>query len=519
MGSRIGQYSAFSHLTAAKAAEYRIVLDHFARARTEFVIHLRPDELVRATGLPGDAIDDLLTQLSEWGNLDRHLDHIDATSIEDFNRSRYLYQLSDRGEAAERALVTFEESLQQPGELQTEALRDIITYLESLAAMLPESGERDYPKLLAQFRILNGRFEEFTVQAQRFMQFLQSTIDLHGLSEEDFIAYKDRLIDYLQRFVNELVTSTSEIGERCAALERAGIREVFPGVARQSRADALDRDDPEALKVERGRFEGRWDGLRRWFIGTADAQSQAETLRTRAREAIPSLLTALANFHDRRETGSDRQRDWRTLARWFAETESDAEAHRLWRVAFGMAPARHLRINEETLDFREQSGETGKTSWLDAEPMWLSPRLRRTGRSTRSGRAPDIIDFSAEREALRREAERENAQILRAREQLATGDRMFLADFEVLDPSSFDLLLDLLGQAMTEKGNRTGPSDPGDAVVATSTDGSLTIELWEARSGDLTLANIETTRGVLTGPNFEVRIRSLQEVQSFARAS
>jgi uncharacterized protein (TIGR02677 family) len=72
-------------------------------------------------------------------------------------------------------------------------------------------------------------------------------------------------------------------------------------------------------------------------------------LRASARSAIPALLQAIAALHDRRVSRTDRHTDLRTLAVWFAEAPSDQEAHRLWRIAFGLSSARHLRVTEETL--------------------------------------------------------------------------------------------------------------------------------------------------------------------------
>jgi len=86
----------------------------------------------------------------------------------------------------------------------------------------------------------------------------------------------------------------------------------------------------------------RWTGLKKWFISRADAPSQADTLRSCARSAIPSLLIAFSGFHDRRVASNDRPTDLKLLARWFAQTESDADAHRLWRVAFGLKRAQSV---------------------------------------------------------------------------------------------------------------------------------------------------------------------------------
>jgi len=500
------RYTVFSHLSSPKAHDYRRVLKVFAEARAAFVIHLRPAEIAAALGVAEDAVDPMLAQLHEWGNLDRGQDHVDAATVEEFYRVKWLYQLSARGEAAERALEVYEESIHQPGELQTEGLREIVAYLNSILRLLEGAEAVDLGKLHQQFRDLFARFEEFTVQAQRFMRFLQGTIELHELSEEDFLAYKDRLIDYLRRFVDELITSSAEIGGLLEALERREVRERFAGLAARARADALDADDAGALARERERIEGRWEGLRRWFLGTGGGaeRSQAETLRARAREAIPALLVTLQSFHDRRESGSDRRRDWAELARWFAEAEDDPTAHRLWRVAFGLGPARHLRINEETLARREQSDEGARTSWLDAEPMWLAPQLRKSGRAPRSTRPAELVDLSRERAHLRRLAERENAQLLRAREQLATGGRTALSDFAKLDAAAFDLLLELLGRAVAAAAGRGAGGFP---VTAHSADGSLAIELWPPETEEA-VAEIRSETGILTGPDFTVAIRA-----------
>lgn len=496
-------FSVFSHLSSPKTDNYREVLELFSKARSEFVIQLRPLEISQTLKSSEEVLGPLLEQLAEWGNLERHRDHVDAGSVEEFYRVKWLYQLSARGEAAERALEVYESALHQPGELQTEALRDIIDDLESLRRLFGDSFPEtaDFSKLLRQFNALNDRFEEFTTQAQRFMQFLQGTIELHGLSLEDFIDYKDKLIDYLERFVGELITSTNEIEQGLEALERLEVRSYFSGLAAQARIDALDRDDVEKLREEEARRLGRWEGLRRWFIGSVESRSQAETLRARAREAIPALLLALQNFHDQRETGSDRRRDWMTLATWFAEMPDDVMAHRLWRVAFAMAPSRHLRINEETLAYRDQSPETARTSWLNAEPMWLEPQLRKSGRVRRTGQAPALIDLSKERELLLQLAEEENAQIARAHESLVMHDPLRLANFETLEPFAFDLLLDLLGKAVADSAGLNARDFP---LEVASSDGSLALSLWPP--DDQSIATLKTSTGVLHGPNYRIKI-------------
>lgn len=495
------EFTVFTYLSQPRGEDYRRILSTFAKARQEFVLQLRPAELASAALLSEDDTEALLSQLHQWGNLDRAKDHSEASTITDYYRVKWLYQLSSRGEAAERALTLFEDSLSQPGALQTGTLRDISSYLDALHNLLA-SEQPDAAKLHNQLNQLDNDFEEFTVQAQRFMQFLQNTIELHGLSQEDFIAYKERLIDYLQRFIQELITLSSEIGHKLQKLESKGLRELLPAVAKIARRDALDTDDLILLQREEDSRQGRWQGLRLWFLGASDRPPQAETLRARAREAIPSLLLALQSVNERRESGSDRARDWQELARWFAECASDADAHRLWRVAFALAPARHLRINEETLDLQEKAGDGPRTSWLASEPMWLQPQLRKSGRANRSGAAPKLVDLSQERELLRRQAEQENAEIAEAHRELASGDELTLSDFQNLNPRAFSLLLDLLGRGVAASAFCKEEDFP---LTLNSIDGSLAISLSPPLNSSPP-ARVRTTQGTLTGPDYRIRI-------------
>ncbi len=496
-----GIHKVFAHLSQEHASSYRMLLETFAVAREQFQIHLRPAEILRLLANKADCPTDeeeltaRLQQLVDWGNLERTPDRVEATTVEEFYRARFLYQLSAAGEAAEAALRHFEEILHRPGELQTAALRDITEFLRAIQASLGKE-PLDIPRLHAEFKSLFDRFEELTHRAQTFMRGLQSTIDLHGISVEAFLDYKNRLLDYLERFLGELVMASSEISRQVLALPVHD--EIFDRLARQSLIDSLD--DSKALREQtRRRWVGQWTGFRRWFMGMADGVSQAEILRRRAREAIPALLYTVQTINDRRVSRSDRLADWQTLALWFAEAQSDHDAHRLWRSAFAMAPARHLSINNETLEFRDQSDETPRTSWLEAEPVRVNPRLRASGRVTARGGPNRIIDTSRERDLLARLAEAENAQIEAAKQTLARNEPLLLSDFESLDDTAFELLLDLLGEAMSAR------ISSSVSVEATSTDGSLTIRL-EPFALDRQ-ARIQTSSGAITGPDARVLIR------------
>lgn len=493
------QLGVFAYVTADKALQYRAVCRVMLQAKERFRLHLRPAEIVTLLADDGldvgtDELTVLLSKLDDWGNLRTDPDTAEVASVEEFYRPRHLYQLTPEGEAAERALRHFEQALVQPGALQTAALRDIRVLLIELAALTTD-GEPDAAKAHRSLLALSTRFAELTDRAQVFIGNLQRTAELQRLNHDAFVAYKDLLIDYLERFIGELVIAQSEIARTIDHIDRGRLAWLLDAAAERDLTDTLDvADDTRA--EQRALWQHRWDGLTGWFVPPPGGQSHADVLRARARQAITALLLAVATINERRVSRADRAADLRALALWFAEAPSEADAHRLWRAAFGLTPARHLMVDADTLVARAAGGEHASMSWLDGEPLHVAPRLRRTGRYLPRGRPVSVVDRSAEKARLAKEAESEAAQLAEARRWLAAAGPTRLSTLGQLPRDAFDLLLDLLAAALSHK------LTPDDEVEATSADGSIEIRMTP--TGDGALATVETSDGTLTGPDHHV---------------
>ena len=510
-----GRLRIFSFITEPNAALYRAVVAVFVTAKERFRLHLRPGEVLDALRLdanlarlepPPDlsAVEAALRQLSgEWGLVEAHPDTAAVATVEEFYRPRFLYRLTQQGAAAEQAVRLYEELCEQRGELQTAALADIRSLLAELLALL-QTEQWDVGRAYLTLDTLYTRFAQLTEQAQAFLSSLQRAIDLHGASLEAFVAYKQRLIDYLERFIQELLLSRLEIAEQLLKGEQKGMARLLCQVAERQLVDALAPTEAERAAVQ-VRWRERWAGLRAWFVGEAGQRSQAEELRRHALSAIPSLLSALSGLHDRRARKSDRSADLRTLARWFAEAPSDAAAHQLWRVAFGLAPARHLRIDDDTLAERDQSPIPATTSFLVAPPLRIAPRLRSSGRIARPGRAASVIDRSQDKERLRLHAEAEAEELLVAQRRIASGKRLRLSELGRLDELELRVLLELLGEALAVGGQ--------SAIEVESSDGLLRIRLEPVPDmpGGNGEAVLETSIGTLRGPDYFITIGSTVE--------
>jgi Protein of unknown function (DUF2397) len=147
-------------------------------------------------GLGGDseltAIAGALGRLVDWGNLRADPDTSRVTTVDDFHRARFLYQLTQRGEAVEETITSYDEALGRRGALQAVALIDIATQLRALWELAgqpePEPAKVYLRKIaLGPLRFLVGRgIGGYAENIQRM-----------GFDSDDLSELSDRLVDEL----------------------------------------------------------------------------------------------------------------------------------------------------------------------------------------------------------------------------------------------------------------------------------------------------------------------------------
>jgi hypothetical protein len=461
-----GRIGVFAYVTADQAPLYRAIMRAFMESKERFVLRLRPLDVIEAVRVSGaceisdpEQIDAALARLCEWGNLrqSRVAQH-------------QAFELTIHGEAAEKALAGFETAASTSGlenGLQDTALSDIGRCLQELVRLSQET-EPDAIHIHSRMLLLQENFRTVTAVAQTLIGRLEA--DIHSLPSDG-----KRLIQCSERFVGELVFAGDAIAKAIRQIEMSGFE-------RWIRAD----------------MKPQWESFRRWFISERRRPSGAELLRDRARTLITAGLSAITRINDRRIHRIDRSSDFRVLARCFAQAESDAAAHRLWRSMFGLSSARHLIVNDRTLDDHETHAVPANTSWLDAPPLRISTRFRRHGDGPQTGMLSRMIDRTADKRKLAAAAHEEAVRILQAQSRFGTGHRLRLSELENLETGEFDILLDLLGEAVSAR------LFSNEVVEILSADGSLNVRLEP--TGDGREAMILTSDGMFSGPDHWIHI-------------
>ncbi len=495
----LNQISAFKYVTEPNAPTYRAIIHAFHEARAHYVIELRPADVRERISKAGlfaeietdEQLDYHLSQLVEWGNLAASHDSSAVTRLEDFYRKRLLYHLTAVGEAAHRSVLEVEATVGRSGSLQTTMLQKIRDAVRALAAMGPLAPAES---LVRSLHDLFSAFDTLTEEANRFIGELDRSGASERIDEERFILYKEALVAYISRFVEQLRRLAEEIRVGIDDVERAPIDELVVAASRSADIPpALGTEDPVAAWTSEQL--ARWAGVKTWFIGNP-AQNVAATvdrLADVAVDAVVGLTRTLTRLNDRRSRPVDRAADFRALARWFHACRDDGAAHQLFHAAFCLASARHFHMAEADPELVGPS-----TSWWDAPPVDVPVRLRSKGSLGHAGRPAAAPDHSATRQWIAQKRRRERAQVDAAIRHFSGRGAISLRDIAELDAAQFDLLLALLDQALS------APADPSGVKAVRTADGRLNVRLHSPPDDEM--VSIATPTGTLRCRNFRIEV-------------
>jgi uncharacterized protein (TIGR02677 family) len=411
--------------------------------------------------LEQDTVDDRLSYLVEHGNLARSPRETEARSLREYLQNRARYQLTQRGELVHRFVEELLGHTESAREVSTEMLGGILHGLSALAVLDREAIESADPEALARdVGTVFAQFERLVSSTRDFYTYLSQVLVRYDLDRAEFAVFKTALLDYLQRFVDEIGRHVPQIAEALQRLEP----NVPALCARANTGQRLRGVDGEVARRGVGLDPADWPSVHAWFIGGAGRDSDAAGVRRLATDAMRALLVNLRRI----ATGGreqSRYSDLLTLARWFAEADDDT-AHALWAAAFGLYSCRHLAFVAD--DDADPVPPTA--SWWRTPVADVPLPLRRTGARTIRGRAGRREDYAAAKSA--RMAERERAEQRKAAALAEIGAHSGQLGTVRLSDDARSVLLDLYARALVGRGR---PLGDGDAAEVGAGDWSLTV--------------------------------------------
>ena len=416
-----------------------------------------------------DTVDARLSYLVEHGNLARSPRETEARSLRDYLVNRARYQLTQLGELVQRQVEELLGHSETAHEVSTEMLGGILDGLRRLAGYDDASLHAADPDDVArEIATVFAQFERLVESTREFYTYLSQVLVRYDLGRDEFQAFKAALLDYLQRFVEEVARRMPQIAEELTALaprvpaltERAntGARLVSADGGRARRARGLDPDD--------------WAGLHAWFVGVPGRGSDADGVRRLATTAMRALLVNLRRIATTGDREQSRYADLLRLARWF-DSADDGTAHALWAASFGLYSCRHLAFAAD-----DEADPTPPTaSWWRTPVAQVPVTLRERGErriSGRSGRRQDFTDAKQAQLAEREAAERRRAGALaEISRHLGEPEQLRLSD------DARAALLDVFSRAVSGTGGalRDGDVASADAVASVGSGAAFRLDV------------------------------------------
>ncbi|MGH3615322.1 MAG: TIGR02677 family protein, partial [Pseudonocardia sp.] len=300
-----------------------------------------------------------------------------------------------------------------------------------------------------------AQFERLVSSTRDFYTYLSQVLLRYDLDRAEFQVFKTALLDYLQRFVDEIARHMPQLAE--------ALRTVAPRVpalcARANAGQRLLGVDGETARRGKGLDPDDWRSLHAWFVGATGRDSDAAGVRRLATDAMRALLVNLRRIATSSQREQSRYGDLLKLAGWFATADDDT-AHALWASAFGLYSCRHLAFAAD--DDAEPVPATA--SWWRTPSAEVPIALRRYGERAirgRTGRRDDYAQAKAARLAEREATERRRAAALA--EIAAKAGRLGAVR---LSDDARAALLDLYARALVGRGRPLASGDVAEVEVA-----------------------------------------------------
>lgn len=308
------------------------------------------DELIQDAYFAGYTMEQCqqdLDTLTRWGNLATIQDTRHVSSIEEFKNKKFRYQLTETTVEIERMVVRLENLFIEGASLEPtllERLRYSLSRLEEVSEMSTE-------KICSWWNDLNNDFVRLNQNYQDYMRELNSVKAEEMMKTREFLVFKDRLIEYLRSFVKSLQINVSAIEQSLRMVRPEIIQILLEQVtAYEMSIPRIDTEVDEQQIFER--MQGRWENIRKWFVGANGAESESMKVFDTTNEVIRKITRYANRLSEQSNNGANRKEEYHKLASMFAKCKDINEAHKLSAVVFGIEKPLH-----KVVDFTEHIEE------------------------------------------------------------------------------------------------------------------------------------------------------------------
>jgi uncharacterized protein (TIGR02677 family) len=397
-----------------------------------------------------------LDQLVAWKNLIPRQDTGRVSSIAEFKKRKFRYQLTPYTIEIERMVLSLEHLGEGfGGSLERTIFDRLLGNLMDLSkawAAEEAAFHKTNEEIYLLWQELYENFHKLTDNAADYLAHLHSEKVEEQMMTEAFLVYKEALTEYLRNFMTSLQRTSFRIEGLLQEIPVLFSRKLTECVAEYELS--IPRLDVRPTKEQlMERFQNEWDSLRIWFLGEGGRESDLLYLQNATNETIRRLTRFAQRLGETHHNLRNRRLDYLHMAKWFASLETLQEAHELSACVFGVFHTRHLWVDSPK-----------QTESFEVE-VWQEPpsqvEIRPKVRSYKEKSRPNaVVDQSERKKAALEDYLRQKESEQQLLENLIQDNQIVLRRLPELTTFIRKTLLTWISKCMTNP-KRQGKTETG----------------------------------------------------------
>lgn len=345
-----------NYLTVENVERYRKIMRYFYKRHRQMQgATYRPEvlQMMRqeySSGYSELEVDQDLENLVNWGNLQKQQEMIRARSIEEYRNRNFRYQITEEGVLVEEMVFQLVHTKHVArGALNEKGFRTLLELLQALIA-----GDEDRVALWQQIR---EEFRKIGDDTANYIGYITSPEVDSRMKTEQFLVYKDRFVSYLRDFISSVQSLNYQFQGIIKGLQTVDQEALIEGLYQKEldipTFDGVTREEVAEQVI------GEFEALKNWFTGTSERPSEYANLMLQTDQMITKITGLIYYYGQEIHQYQSRKKDYLHLAKWFAESESLAEAQKMYAGIFGLDHTRHYFVSEgsDATSNRENSWE------------------------------------------------------------------------------------------------------------------------------------------------------------------
>lgn len=344
----VKQITEVKYLSVENTERYRPIIRYFFKQyeKLEYWLYkedvfnaLRENEIFNDYTL--ELCEQDLLRLTEWGNLTNIQDTSNVQTVEEFKNRKYRYQLSEYAIEIERMVMRLETLNIETSSLEPklfEKIKILLTKIKSID---------EIDEINECFEELNEIFTKLNNNYKDFLKMFHEAKSEELMKSEQFLIYKDRVIEYLKNFLSGFQLNTLKIKQLLSEYPEDFEDFLIAKVMEYKRNQPILEPNFDYDYLEEV-LRGKWRSIIKWFTDTRYEESETERLRRAINNIINKITKCVMSIIET-STSVNRMEEYKHILKLFLNVNNLGELEEYVPVIFGIHKIKHFTgISKDT---------------------------------------------------------------------------------------------------------------------------------------------------------------------------